>query len=207
MDDGKTQPESPSTTSPPRQLGSEELKAFTHPLRMSMYMTLSHGGPATASQLARRLGQSSGDTSYHLRQLERFGLVEDDPEHQGGRERWWRAVGIRLEDPELFRDPVASVAARALVQRDIADRAAILLRWADAVFAGEIDVEGACALDTATVEMTDEEAAELIAAVEATLREHTARARARRASGDTEGRQRTRIYFDVLPLLPEFFGG
>ena len=47
-------------------------------------------GPSTATQLARRLGESSGSTSYHLRVLAKHGLVEDDDGRPGGRERWWR---------------------------------------------------------------------------------------------------------------------
>lgn len=48
------------------------------------------GGPATATMLARTLGESSGATSYHLRALEKAGLVEDDDSHDRGRERWWK---------------------------------------------------------------------------------------------------------------------
>jgi hypothetical protein len=40
--------------------------------------------------LARALAESSGATSYHLRELEKAGFVEDDPSHVHGRERWWR---------------------------------------------------------------------------------------------------------------------
>jgi DNA-binding transcriptional ArsR family regulator len=53
-------------------------------------------GPSTATQLARRLGESSGSTSYHLRVLAKHGLVEDDEGHPGGRERWWRRAEERM---------------------------------------------------------------------------------------------------------------
>ncbi|BFO21324.1 hypothetical protein SHKM778_77120 [Streptomyces sp. KM77-8] len=59
---------------------------------MRLLNTLRRNGPATASQLAARLGESSGATSYHLRQLAAHGFVEDAPEHGKGRERWWKAV-------------------------------------------------------------------------------------------------------------------
>jgi hypothetical protein len=43
--------------------------------------------------LAERLGQSSGATSYHLRQLAAYGFVTEAEEKAGpGRERWWRAA-------------------------------------------------------------------------------------------------------------------
>jgi DNA-binding transcriptional ArsR family regulator len=48
------------------------------------------GGSATATMLARTLGESTGATSYHLRALEKAGLVEDDTSRARGRERWWK---------------------------------------------------------------------------------------------------------------------
>ena len=67
------------------------LKAIAHPLRMAMLAHLRRHGPATASRLAAQLGETSGATSYHLRQLERWGFVVDAPELGNGRDRWWRA--------------------------------------------------------------------------------------------------------------------
>ncbi|MFC8920553.1 ArsR/SmtB family transcription factor [Streptomyces sp. NPDC047821] len=77
---------------PVRQLDPRSLRGLAHPLRIRLLAALRHHGPATASQLAERLGESSGATSYHLRQLASHGFVEDAPERGKGRERWWRAV-------------------------------------------------------------------------------------------------------------------
>src|SRR4051812_20780489 len=66
-------------TNPP-PLGAEAIKAFAHPLRTAMYQYLSAHGSATASQLARQFVENTGATSYHLRQLEKHGLIEDDPD-------------------------------------------------------------------------------------------------------------------------------
>jgi DNA-binding transcriptional ArsR family regulator len=70
----------------------DTLKAVSHPMRMKLLGALRRGGPATASELGRELGESSGSTSYHLRQLERFGLVGDTDEQPSGRERRWKAL-------------------------------------------------------------------------------------------------------------------
>ncbi|MGO8184630.1 winged helix-turn-helix domain-containing protein [Rhizobium leguminosarum] len=66
------------------------LKALTHPVRLSMLGMLRIDGPATATQLAARLGLNSGATSYHLRQLAQYGFIEEAP-HASRRDRWWRA--------------------------------------------------------------------------------------------------------------------
>ncbi|QGV80384.1 winged helix-turn-helix domain-containing protein [Streptomyces ficellus] len=90
----KTEPEKHAPPGPPsiRQLDPRSLRGLAHPLRIRLLNALRHHGPATASQLGGRLGESSGATSYHLRQLASYGFVEDDPERGKGRERWWRAV-------------------------------------------------------------------------------------------------------------------
>ncbi|WP_030335641.1 winged helix-turn-helix domain-containing protein [Streptomyces sp. NRRL B-1381] len=68
------------------------LRAVAHPLRLRLLNALREFGPATASGLGERLGESSGATSYHLRQMAEAGLVQDAPELGKGRERWWRSV-------------------------------------------------------------------------------------------------------------------
>ncbi|MQY16679.1 hypothetical protein SRB5_68810 [Streptomyces sp. RB5] len=87
-------------------LNPQSLRGLAHPLRMRLLNALREHGPATASQLADRLGESSGATSYHLRQLAAVGLIEDDPEHGKGRERWWRRAyqGLKIESAEEFLD-------------------------------------------------------------------------------------------------------
>lgn len=71
---------------------SASLRAIAHPLRLNLLGHLRTHGPATASALGRALGESSGSTSYHLRQLERFGFIEPDPEQPSRREKVWRAA-------------------------------------------------------------------------------------------------------------------
>ena len=68
------------------------LRALAHELRLRILEQLTVAGPATATTLARRLGQNTGATSYHLRQLEQYGFVEEDTGRGRGRERWWRYV-------------------------------------------------------------------------------------------------------------------
>ena len=66
-----------------------QMWAMAHPLRLQLLGLLVEG-PSTASRLARRLGESSGSTSYHLRMLAKAGAIEEVPERGTRRERWWR---------------------------------------------------------------------------------------------------------------------
>ncbi|MBM2617835.1 winged helix-turn-helix transcriptional regulator [Actinoplanes sp. LDG1-06] len=78
------------------RLDPRTLRGLAHPLRVRMLNLLRERGPSTASKLAELLGQSSGATSYHLRQLATYGFVEDAG-GGSGRERWWRAAHARTD--------------------------------------------------------------------------------------------------------------
>ena len=88
-------------------LGMPALRALAHPLRVELMNELSDFGPATASMLAERLGESSGATSYHLRQLAKHDIIREDPERGSGRERWWRMApgGVTIGGPETLETP------------------------------------------------------------------------------------------------------
>lgn len=83
------------------------LRALAHPLRTRLLGLLRVDGPSTASRLAQRVGESSGSTSYHLRQLAAYGFVSDVPGDGGGRERWWQANHLLTswEPDELVGQP------------------------------------------------------------------------------------------------------
>jgi DNA-binding transcriptional ArsR family regulator len=98
------------------------LRALAHPLRLRLVALLRGDGPATASRLAGRVGESSGVTSYHLRRLAEVGLVEEDRDRGTRRERWWRSAyeatqwsaADFLGNPEAYR---ASVSMRREIHR------------------------------------------------------------------------------------------
>ncbi|MFT4083658.1 MAG: helix-turn-helix domain-containing protein [Nocardioides sp.] len=91
--------------------------ALAHPIRSRLMSALQMDGPATATRLATRIGESSGSTSYHLRQLAAVGLIEEDTERGTRRERWWKPAheGATWSNADFLGDPVAheaSIAAR-----------------------------------------------------------------------------------------------
>jgi DNA-binding transcriptional ArsR family regulator len=109
-------------TSQVRNLDARSLRGLAHPLRMQLLDSLRFGGPATASQLAEKLGESSGATSYHLRQLAAHGFVEDAPERGKGRERWWKAVhkGLRFDGDLLASSDPAVLGAADMYLHEVA---------------------------------------------------------------------------------------
>ncbi|MGW7382731.1 ArsR/SmtB family transcription factor [Streptomyces sp. NPDC054794] len=92
----------------PVELGDlAALKALSHPRRQRVLQHLALHGPATSATLARALGLNTGATSYHLRELARYGFVEEtDGVPPGRRERWWRVVpGDRRFPPRSRQSP------------------------------------------------------------------------------------------------------
>src|SRR6202020_16347 len=67
------------------------LRALAHPIRMSLVGMLRVHGPLTATKAAELLGESSASCSFHLRQLAKYGLVEEAGGGKG-REGPWRAT-------------------------------------------------------------------------------------------------------------------
>jgi len=75
-----------------RMLTPSTVKGLLHPIRLRVFDLLQVDGPATATTLGRRIGQSTALASYHLRVLAEHGFVVEDAERGDRRERWWRAA-------------------------------------------------------------------------------------------------------------------
>ncbi|MCH6159438.1 winged helix-turn-helix domain-containing protein [Streptomyces marispadix] len=93
-------------------LDAKGLRALAHPVRVQLVGLLRKHGPSTATRLAERLGVNSGTASYHLRQLDAAGFVEEDAERGNARERWWRSVhrSTRFDDIDLAeQEPEATL--------------------------------------------------------------------------------------------------
>jgi len=198
---------------PERAIDVDALKAFAHPLRMRMYDFINEHGAATATQLAQALGESTGQTSYHLRQLERHGFITDDPARGTGRERWWKSVGFTMA-AETLLDPSANAATRTLMQGIVGEQAQVLTR-----FVAQADPRDpwydASIVARQTVALTLDELKALVKALSDVLDEHGALARARaealaETSAETAApavqERRIRVYLDVVPLPVEGAG-
>jgi predicted ArsR family transcriptional regulator len=114
------------------------LRAYAHPLRLSLIGMLRRNGPMTATQCAAVLDENVPNCSFHLRQLEKYGLAERAPAADG-RQRPWQATANSTSWTDDSDDPETRVAADQL-------NAAILrhyLRRAEAYLAvrGEETVE------------------------------------------------------------------
>jgi DNA-binding transcriptional ArsR family regulator len=88
---------SPADRPPVRLSDPRAIRALAHPARLAVIDELYSGRELTATECAEIAGLSPSAMSYHLRSLEKVGIVER-AEHGGdGRERPWRAAGAYLQ--------------------------------------------------------------------------------------------------------------
>src|SRR5256885_15453657 len=91
----------------------QALRALAHPVRLALLDRLQRHGPATATQLAPRVGATPSVVSWHLRHLASFGLVRDAAGGTSKRERRWREVGPRAAGAHARAAAGAGTAAAA----------------------------------------------------------------------------------------------
>ncbi|WP_330330684.1 helix-turn-helix domain-containing protein [Streptomyces sp. NBC_00536] len=191
---GPTRPDGPSQPKV-RHLDAHTLRGLAHPLRMRLLAALRHNGPATASQLAERLGESSGATSYHLRQLAAHGFVEDAPEHGKGRERWWQAAheGTAF-DETLTRDadPATRSAAEVFLHEIATIHAQEMNTYLGSSHTWSTEWRQGADLSDFTLQLTSGQAHELIHKMHDLINSY-------RDLGPEEGTETVRFHTHVFP--------
>jgi predicted ArsR family transcriptional regulator len=84
--------------------------ALSHPVRLALVEVLTLQGPLTATEAGELIGETPTACSFHLRQLARYGFVEEAGGGKG-RARPWRmtSIGMSLRpDPDDAESEVAA---------------------------------------------------------------------------------------------------
>ncbi len=106
------------------------LRAVAHPTRLALLGELRRVGPLTATQAGERIGESPAGCSFHLRQLAKWGLVEEAGGGRG-RARPWRATSMGHEwasrGPGGEPDEATDLLTRVVVERWFEET----LKWVD----------------------------------------------------------------------------
>lgn len=92
------------------------MRALAHPARIAIIEHLgSTGAVVTATECAGLVGLSPSATSYHLRELAKYGLVEQAPSRGDARERVWRSTTSGFNIDGDLAEPETRASQRALV--------------------------------------------------------------------------------------------
>ena len=180
------------------------LRALAHPLRWALIEALAVEGTATATRCAELIGQSQATCSFHLRQLARFGLVEEAPS-TSKRERPWRLTSVRQSWPagptgQRSRDDAARAVTTVFVDRET-ER---IRTWARTAEQAPVEWREAASMSGVLTWLTPDELAEVGAAVSAVLERHTDRIEHPERRPD--GARPVRLFsvgFPVFELDPE----
>jgi DNA-binding transcriptional ArsR family regulator len=92
---------------------ARSLRALAHPLRIALLEALAVDGPLTATEASELVGESPTTCSFHLRQLARYGFVEE-ADRGPGRRRPWRLVAVANVIPREAENAEATVEAEVL---------------------------------------------------------------------------------------------
>ena len=103
------------------------LRALAHPTRLALVGLLRRHGTLTATQAAHLLGLNSGSCSFHLRQLAKYGLVEEvgGP----GRQKPWRATAQVTSWPAVVAGPEMTAAVQLLSSVLVDRYADLMIEW------------------------------------------------------------------------------
>ena len=92
---------------------AQTMRALSHPVRIAIMEALAFGGAMTATQVGEQIDESPTTCSFHLRQLAKYGFVEEAGGGKG-RARPWRITTLGFNIPATHDDPEADIAATAL---------------------------------------------------------------------------------------------
>jgi len=174
------------------------LRAIAHPVRTRILGEIAAGGPLRAADVARELDIPANQASFHLRQLAKYGLVEEAPgEARDKRDRVWKATsdsGLAVRLNELEKEP-GGRAAVSVFRRSATDWAHHLV---DLALAGPEDPGILRTMMNQTVKLTRAEAEqlqqELLDLVEGWVE---------RTRGRDDEERRTYVVMQVLQPYPQ----
>jgi DNA-binding transcriptional ArsR family regulator len=144
------------------------IRAIAHPARLAVLDALyDQGRQLTATEAAELAGITPSAMSYHLRALERFGMVRHAEPTGDARERPWRRVAkdLVIKPPAATNSKAVASAAGAVISvaMDVMrQRLLATLARGVPVSAGAMSLESLARYSQTTLVVTPEEAATLL---------------------------------------------
>jgi DNA-binding transcriptional ArsR family regulator len=187
---GGSRPTAPVVLRDPRAI-----KALAHPARLAVIDELFAGRKLTATECGEIAGLSPSAMSYHLRALEKWGIVRRSEASGDGRERPWEAAGEGLMVDSA--EPRASAAGEAiLVARQLDRQRADILGWissqdetADSWYDSTVIGSGAFWLSHDEVKQLSDDISAMVARIPR-----------RSAAEAPHGAREVRVSFSVVPI-------
>ncbi|WP_234358887.1 MULTISPECIES: helix-turn-helix transcriptional regulator [unclassified Plantactinospora] len=174
------------------------MRALAHPARLGIMEHLTTTGAAvTATECAEIVGLSPSAVSYHLRELAKFGLVEQAPSRGDARERLWRSsVGSWGVEAGQDASPEARAAQETLIEVYAARDMERIRSWARRIGEEPKEWYDAAQYGGAVLMLTAEE----LVALNDRIRELMRPYRRRERADPPEGSRPVMVHFAALPM-------
>jgi DNA-binding transcriptional ArsR family regulator len=171
------------------------IKALAHPARLAVIDELFAGRKLTATECGEIAGLSASAMSYHLRALEKWGIVRRSEASGDGRERPWEAAGEGLMVDSA--EPRASAAGEAiLVSRQLDRERADILGWISSQDEAADSWYDSTVISSGVFWLSHDEVKQLSDRISAMMAEMP-----RRSSSDApQGARQVRVSFHAVPL-------
>lgn len=172
------------------------IKALAHPARLAVIDEFFAGRKLTATECAEIAGLSASAMSYHLRALQKWGIIRRSEATGDGRERPWEAAGDRLEVDSA--EPRATAAGEAMLVARLLDRQrAETLSWISHQDGPSSAWYGTVTISSGAYWLTREEAKQLSQSITALV----AGFERRRSAVDLPPEaRRVRVSYTVVPI-------
>jgi DNA-binding transcriptional ArsR family regulator len=144
------------------------IRALAHPLRHDLMGIIGRLGRATTAQAAQELGISHGLASHHLRQLAKYGFVEQVA-GKDNRERPWRLVATSYSWAGATGSPEGTAAVDVVEQVYAEQVLERFLGWQQRRGGWPQAWRESTGMSRSTVYLTEAELTELAVAMEALL--------------------------------------
>lgn len=177
------------------------IRALAHPVRLELQSIVGRSGRITAADAARELGISHALASHHLRQLAKYGFVEQVA-GADNRERPWQLVATSTSWEGVEATPSGAAAVTVLEQL-IAERAlAGFVDWQERRDSWSAGWREHAGVGRSTIYLTEQELADLAGAIDGMLNAYIEQRPIDDVSSRPEGSAPVEITFFAVPHEP-----
>jgi len=172
------------------------LRAIAHPLRNRILGELEAAGSVRAADIAKELGIPANQASFHLRQLAKYGLVEEAPEEaRDRRDRVWRRTGDRRLNVNLkeMEEAPGGAAAVTVWRRSATSWAHQII---ESAYSSEREPDTLRTIIETSVKVTKQEAEQLCEELDEVLQRWSER------TLDDAADRRTYLFFSAFQPYP-----
>jgi DNA-binding transcriptional ArsR family regulator len=174
------------------------MRALAHPARMEIMEHLaSTGAVVTATECALLVGLSPSATSYHLRELAKYGLVEQAPGRGDGRERVWRSTNPSFSIEGDVEEPETRMAESALIDAYLTRDFTRIRQWWAGMHEEPKQWRDASALMSQLLLITPDELSEVSARIREVLEPYQRR---ERLADPPEGARTVAVHYAAFPV-------